>query len=407
VIVEAHITEDGSVRQNLPGKLSTTSTIVAVVLLATVGAFGATGKEARDFVDEAEARLLDLWIEAGRASWVKANFITQDTEALEAAAMEKLMAATADIAADSTRFDGLELPADLRRKILLIKTSLPTVAPRDPDKQAEQARITSAMEGVYGKGKYCSEARDGECLDLTAMTRILAESRDAGELLDLWVGWRTISPPMREMYERFVELNNEGAKELGFADLGELWRSGYDMSPAAFAGEVDRLWGQVKPLYDALHCHVRARLAETYGSEVVPGDAPIPAHLLGNMWSQSWGNVYDLVGRRGTASGSSPHWASSRCRKRSGSARCSPSPPTARSYATPVRGISTTSTTCGSRCASTSRRKISRRSTTSWVTTSTSAPTPVNRLCTETAPTTDSTRASATRWPCRSRPSTW
>jgi peptidyl-dipeptidase A len=296
VIVEAHITEDGSVRQNLPGKLSTTSTIVAVVLLATVGAFGATGKEARDFVDEAEARLLDLWIEAGRASWVKANFITQDTEALEAAAMEKLMAATADIATDSTRFDGLELPADLRRKILLIKTSLPTVAPRDPDKQAEQARITSAMEGVYGKGKYCSEARDGECLDLTAMTRILAESRDAGELLDLWVGWRTISPPMREMYERFVELNNEGAKELGFADLGELWRSGYDMSPAAFAGEVDRLWGQVKPLYDALHCHVRARLAETYGSEVVPGDAPIPAHLLGNMWSQSWGNVYDLVG---------------------------------------------------------------------------------------------------------------
>jgi peptidyl-dipeptidase A len=268
----------------------------ALTLLATTGAIGATVEEAASFVSQSEARLLDLWIRAERAAWVKANFITRDTEALEAAAFEELMAATADIAADSTRFDDLDLPAELRRKILLIKTSLASVAPRDADKQAELARITSAMEGIYGKGKYCSPARDGECLDLTEMTRVLAVSRSADELLDLWVGWRTISPPIRSMYRRFVELANEGARELGFADLGELWRSNYDMPPDAFAEEVDRLWSQVKPLYDALHCHVRAKLAETYGSDLVPQGEPIPAHLLGNMWSQSWGNVYALVG---------------------------------------------------------------------------------------------------------------
>jgi peptidyl-dipeptidase A len=98
------------------------------------------------------------------------------------------------------------------------------------------------------------------------------------------------------MYERFAELGNEGARQLGFADLGELWRSNYDMTPAEFAAEVDRLWEQVRPLYESLHCHVRAKLAETYGSDLVPADQPIPAHLLGNMWSQSWGYVYDLVG---------------------------------------------------------------------------------------------------------------
>jgi peptidyl-dipeptidase A len=295
------LAEDRAVRHNLPERVLTTAHVLGVVLLTTcltlIGAAGiqaATVDEARAFVEAAEARLLDLWIETGRAQWVKANFITEDTEALEAAAMEELLAATADIAAESTRFDDLDLPADLRRKILLIKTSLATVAPRDAAKQAEQAEITSGMEGIYGKGKHCPA--DGECLDLTKMTRILAKSRDAGELLDLWVGWRKISPPMREMYERFAELGNEGANELGFADLGELWRSNYDMTPEEFAQEVDRLWTQVKPLYDALHCHVRARLAETYGAELVRPGEPIPAHLLGNMWSQSWGNVFDLVG---------------------------------------------------------------------------------------------------------------
>jgi peptidyl-dipeptidase A len=255
----------------------------------------ATVEEAQHFIEKAEVRLLELGIKSAQASWIKANFITEDTEALEAEALTVLIAATADLAAESTRFDELDLPPDLARKIRMIKTSLPIVAPRDSEKQAELTRITTSMESLYGKGKYCPESRDGECIDLTEMARILAKSRDAEELLDIWVGWRTISPPMRPQYERFVELANAGARELGFSDLGELWRSGYDMPPNDFAAEVERLWEQVQPLYQALHCHVRAKLAETYGTDLVPLDQPIPAHLLGNMWSQSWGNVYDLV----------------------------------------------------------------------------------------------------------------
>jgi len=121
---------------------------------------------------------------------------------------------------------------------------------------------------------------------------VFQDSRDYDELLDAWVGWRTVSPPMRDRYERFVEIANEGAKELGYGDLGEMWRSGYDMSAAEFETETERLWGQVKPLYDELHCHVRAKLGETYGEELVPQDQPIPAHLLGNMWSQGWSFIY-------------------------------------------------------------------------------------------------------------------
>ncbi|MCP3980058.1 MAG: M2 family metallopeptidase [bacterium] len=254
----------------------------------------ATVDGATEFAEAAEARLLDSWIKRERAAWVQSNFITDDTEAMAAEASKETIAATMELAAEATRFDDLDLPPDVRRKLGKLKTSLSLVAPRDEAKQAELAEIATAMESRYGKGKYCKTEDD--CLDLTALTRILAESRDADELLEVWQGWRTISPPMRDQYTRFAELANAGARDLGFDDLGQLWRSGYDMPPDDFAAEVDRLWEQVRPLYEALHCHVRARLAEVYGAERVPQDQPIPAHLLGNMWSQSWGNVYDLAG---------------------------------------------------------------------------------------------------------------
>jgi len=255
-----------------------------------------TVEGAQAFMADAEARLLDAWIAAERAAWVQENFITDDTELIAADAQAEKIAVTVELARASTRFDGLDLPEELARKFRMLKTSLPLVAPSDPDQQAELARIATSLSGTYGKGKYCSEGEDDDCLDLGQLSRTMAESRDAGELLETWRGWRTISPPMRDDYARFVELGNAGARGLGFDDLGALWRSGYDMPPDEFAAEVDRLWNQVRPLYEALHCHVRAELAEFYGTDVVPLDQPLPAHLLGNMWAQDWTNIYDLVG---------------------------------------------------------------------------------------------------------------
>ena len=170
---------------------------------------------------------------------------------------------------------------------------LTTPAPRDPRLQTELTELAAGLESDYGKGRYCPPGKD--CQDLGDLSRTLAESRDYDALLEAWTGWRTVSPPMRERYTRFVGLANQGARDLGFADLGALWRSNYDLPPDEFAREVDRLWLQVKPLYDALHAHVRAKLREQYGADKVPADGPIPAHLLGNMWSQSWENVYPLV----------------------------------------------------------------------------------------------------------------
>ncbi len=273
----------------------TTALCLALIVSCAAPGGGTSPADADAFLADAESRLLDAWIESERAAWVQSNFITDDTEAIAAAAAAKRIGTTMDLAAEAARFDGAELPEETRRKLMMIKTSMSLAAPRDAALQTELSNITTSMESTYGKGKYCPDGDDGDCLVLSDLSGILARERNPARLLEVWKGWRAISPVMRDDYTRFVELGNAGARDLGFDDLGQLWRSGYDMPADDFAAELDRLFEQVRPLYEALHCHVRARLAEVYGDEIVPADGPIPAHLLGNMWSQSWSNIYDLV----------------------------------------------------------------------------------------------------------------
>ena len=284
--------------------------LLSVVVMPPARAGGSspppTADDAARFVERAERELLDTWVRAERAGWVRATYITHDTEIIAAEAEREMIATTMRLAREATRFDGLELPPDVARKLKLLKLALTIPAPSDPAKMEELTRLTTEMDSLYATGKYCPPSdsplrkRAGEdgCLDLGELSRVMAASRDPNELLEAWRGWRTIAPPMRPMYARFVELANEGARELGFRDVGDLWRSKYDMPADEFSREVDRLWEQVRPLYESLHCYVRARLGEVYGTDVVPPDGPIPAHLLGNMWAQSWVNVYDLVAPR-------------------------------------------------------------------------------------------------------------
>lgn len=250
--------------------------------------------EARKFIEDAEARLLNVVVEANRADWVKSTYITYDTEILAAKADERAIHTQVDLAKRSVRYDGLKLPNDVARKIHLLKTGLVLATPSDPKESAELTGIVSSMEGTYGKGKWCPEGKD-KCLDIEDLTRLMASSRDPKELKDAWLGWHAISPPMRKDFARYVELANKGARELGFSDTGALWRAKYDMPPDAFAQELDRLWEQVRPLYVSLHAYVRNKLREKYGDQVVPAHGPIPAHLLGNMWAQEWENIYPLV----------------------------------------------------------------------------------------------------------------
>jgi peptidyl-dipeptidase A len=258
------------------------------------GATQPTIQETRKFLTDADKKLFDLSLEANQASWVQSTYITDDTEAIAAKANEKAIAESVRLAKGAVRFDGLKLPPDMARQMHLLKVGLVLAAPANAAESAEVTRLASSLEGTYGKGKYCPEGGK-PCMDIEAVTRVMANSQNPAELLDAWRGWHTISPPMRKDFQRFVELSNKGARELGFKDTGAMWRSKYDMPADDFAKEVDRLWEQVRPLYLSLHAYVRSKLREKYGPDVVPANGPIPAHLLGNIWAQDWSNVYKLV----------------------------------------------------------------------------------------------------------------
>ncbi|HEY8462201.1 MAG TPA: M2 family metallopeptidase [Blastocatellia bacterium] len=254
------------------------------------------GADAEAFIRDAEKRYLDATIKDSRASWVQSNFITDDTEIIAAGARDNLIATIKELADESRKFDGIQLSPDVARKIKLLKLAVPLPAPSNPAEREELTKIAVGMESAYGKFEYCPE-QSGEakkCQSLGDLEKIMAESRDPEELKRAWTGWHKVSPQYRKDYARFVDLANKGAREMGFKDLGAMWRSNYDMEPDQFAVEMERLWTQVKPLYDSLHAYVRAKLRRKYG-DVVPANGPIPAHLLGNMWSQSWGNIYDIV----------------------------------------------------------------------------------------------------------------
>ena len=165
--------------------------------------------------------------------------------------------------------------------------------PLDNELAAELSKITTSLGAMYGSGEHCFD--DGVCYDLEAFEEIIDNSRDPKELLKAWSGWHEISKPMKPMYMRMVEIGNQGANDLGYQNLSDLWFSKYDMPGDEFLMETDRVWEEVKPLYDALHCHVRAKLNDHYGDDIVSTSDPLPVHMLGNMWGQSWSNIYDLV----------------------------------------------------------------------------------------------------------------
>ncbi|MEI6245959.1 MAG: M2 family metallopeptidase [Acidobacteriota bacterium] len=277
--------------------------IAAVAVACGGGMPTATADDAQKFVAEANGTLLRLGVEQQQAEWVAENFITDDTEALGARASQALNDAAARYAKEAVRFDKVETAADVRRQLTLLKVALVLASPSDPKQAEEMSKLVSSMTGEYGKGKWCKDPTKPEsCLDVGGVTEVLATSRDPKRLREVWEGWQTISVPMKKDYTRFVELANAGAKEVSFNDTGAMWRGKYDMPPDDFTKELDRLWEQVKPLYLTLHSYVRMKLHDKYG-DAVPADGPIPAYMLGNIWSQDWSNVYPLVAPAGSDAG--------------------------------------------------------------------------------------------------------
>ena len=245
------------------------------------------------FLERVELEDKALGPVASSAYWLQANFITYDSQKVVADYGKRFQLLALERARLASTFDDVEVSEENRRKLNLIKNSFVMPSPLDDTLAGEIANIMAELDAMYGAGQHCFG--EGDCYDLEAFEGVIDNSRDPDELLKAWEGWRNIGTPMKDKYLRMVEIGNLGAKDLGYEGLTDLWFSQYDMPAEEFLAETDRVWDELKPLYDALHCHVRSELSEHYGEEVVSKEGVLPAHVLGNMWGQSWANVYDLV----------------------------------------------------------------------------------------------------------------
>jgi peptidyl-dipeptidase A len=260
--------------------------------LAAAPVAAPTARDAEDFIAKVEADLVVEDEYASRVNWIAATFITDDTKWLSAKVSAERGTLAVARAKQAAGFDRVTVDPVTRRKLEILKKALSLPAPDRPGASEEMAKIKVDLKTIYSTGKVTYQ---GKLLTLDDVVDLMRSSRDPAELKALWEGWHAIARPMRNDYRRLVGLANEGARELGYADTGVLWRSWYDMPPDEFAQTVERLWTQLEPLYKNLQCYARTRLNEKYGDTVQPRTGAIRADLLGDMWAQSWGNIYDLL----------------------------------------------------------------------------------------------------------------
>jgi len=286
----------------LAGCASTSAAPAAPVVPAAAAepASGAapTVADAQAFVAAVEKDLADLNVISQRAAWVNATHITDDTDALAAyfgtIGTEKGVKYASD-AAKYAAVPGLDF--DTARKLNILRGALVLAAPSTPGAAAELNDIATKLQSTYGKGRARHNGKEITGDDAEALMGTL---RNPAELAEIWQSWHeNVGRPMRGDYARLVQIANAGAKDLGYADSGAMWRSQYDMTPEEFSAMYDRLWAETKPLYDQLHCYTRTKLNQKYGDKIQPASGPIRADLLGNMWAQEWGNIYDIVAPKG------------------------------------------------------------------------------------------------------------
>ena len=277
-------------------KLLLSTLLLSIVVISSCSSQQASALNESDveiFLERVELEDKTLGPVASSAYWIGSNFITYDSQKVVADYGKRFQLLALERARQAATFDKVLVSEENRRKLNLIKNSFVMPSPLDDALAGEIAGISAELDAMYGAGQHCFG--EGDCYDLEAFEAVIDNSRDPDELLKAWEGWRNIGKPMKDMYLRMVEIGNLGAKDLGYDGLTDLWFSQYDMPADDFLAETDRVWDELKPLYDALHCHVRNELSEHYGEAVVSKKGSMPAHVLGNMWGQSWANIYDLV----------------------------------------------------------------------------------------------------------------
>lgn len=262
-------------------------------LLVVIAAVAANNNEtaARIFLDEYNTQAMVEYFTATSASWAYSTNITDYNQQKSVDASLAVAAFEKDMRERAVVYNRTGFSYDTNRQL----EKLIYIGDAAMESQADLEELTNLlaeMETRYSTSKACKS--DGSCYALEPdLTRIMAESRDYSELYWAWDAWRdTVGNPARGDYQRYVELKNLAAQANDQPDNGAYWRSWYEVDNLEEMAE--ELYNQLTPLYNNLHAYVRRKLYNVYGGDYINLRGPIPAHVLGNMWAQSWLQLDDI-----------------------------------------------------------------------------------------------------------------
>ncbi|KAM3859472.1 angiotensin-converting enzyme [Diretmus argenteus] len=260
------------------------------------GVYANTTEEATRFASDFNATAEEVLYQSVLASWNYNTNLTDYNSQLQVSASLVEQAFTEVWGKKAKQVFSEELldkhpDPDIKKLIGKIKELGAANLPQN--EREEYNQILSTMDKIYSTSKVCPDPK--ECWSLEPeLTDIMANSRSYKRLLYAWEGWHNASGvPLRQHYPTFVKLSNKAAQADSFKDTGDYWRSWYETP--TFEKDLETLYRTIEPLYQHLHAFVRRKLYNQYGPKYINLKGPIPAHLLGNMWAQTWNNVYGMM----------------------------------------------------------------------------------------------------------------
>ena len=272
-----------------------------ILFLVTVFSYRTcSGENATVFLADYNSKIAGLGYNASQAAWKKASNITKHNAEVSATASKAYSKISKDWRERAKKVSMVKATDDEKRQMKLMLT---TMSSSNASVVDQVIKIGGDLETIYSEACIPANAEfiktikipaGKTCLSLdNFLNPIMATSRDPKELEYVWNEWRKATGPnLKSLYKDYVRLNNIGAKENGYEDAGDYKRRRYEVDDLEESAE--KFWDELKDFYEELHAYVRHRLQDKYPGEIEV-DGAIPAHLLGNMWAQSWENIFDIV----------------------------------------------------------------------------------------------------------------
>src|SRR5215470_8522592 len=129
---------------------STSLALIAFIFLAgcasgTSGNSAPTAADAKKFMDDVNETTFKLALDSAQAGWISETYITDDSSAVAARSNQRIIDKSAQYAKDAVKFDGVDLPPDLRRAMNILKVSLVLATPSNPKEGEELTQIAANL----------------------------------------------------------------------------------------------------------------------------------------------------------------------------------------------------------------------------------------------------------------------